>query len=363
MTNKNTEYDIKEYKDAVNNGNYTVEFQKSKFTVSIKGSRRLLFHIPRQLIGDNAEFFYGKDLAIQLSPEYDHYNLEKKTTITYSTLPMRSLNLFIDCLLRMLINDDMELIARWFIAGGDNYLKSERDVDSLFIYSIDLRKYEEGVLYISNKRREMFEELKSELSAYTRRFKEELTAGKIFHEKELIEICPEIKSILKKYIDDGHLSKHPSKEIRNHPTCTINDLLRMLIKDDMELLARWFMFCGDSYLDLHGTKDVDSLFIEYIDHHKYKEDNEIILSKKREMFEELKSELSVYTRRFKEALTKRSVYYNSYLSVICLDIKNILKKYIKDDAFVEHPADKIPTFKKRGTVDTYQELYYTCWEQ
>ena len=363
MTHKNTEYDFKEYKDAVNNGNYDVQFKKSKFIVSIKDSRRLSFHIPGGSIGNRAEFFYGKDLAIQLLTDFDYYNLEKKTTIGYSTLPMRSLNLFIDCFLRILINDDLELIARWFIAGGDKYLKSVRDVDSLFIYSIDLHKYEEGVLYISKKRREMFEQLKSELSVYTRRFKEALTAGKIFHESDLIEICAKIKSILKKYIDDYFLSKHPSKEIRNNNTCTINDLLSTLINDDLELIARWFIFGGDSWLDLHGTKYVDSLFISHIDQHKYKEDNEIVLSKKREMFEELKNELSVYTRRFKEALTKRSVYYNSYLYEICLDIKNILKKYIKDDALVEHPADKIPTFKKRGTIDTYQELYYTCWEQ
>ena len=233
MTNKNTEYDIQSYEEAVNNGNYTVEFKKSKFTVSIKDSRKLSFHIPGGLLGHRSEFFYGKELAIQLSTDY--YYREKNTTIEYSTLPMRSLNLFIDCFLRIIINDDFELIARWFIAGGDKYLKSVRDVDSLFISRID--------------------------------------------------------------------------------------------------------------------------------RHKYKEYNEIVLPEKREMFEALKSELSAYTRSFKEALTKRSVYYNSYLSEICLDIKNILKKYIKDDALVEHPEDKIPTFRKRGTIDMYDEVYYECWEQ
>jgi hypothetical protein len=234
MNNKNTEYDIQEYEEAVNNGNYDVQFKKSKFIVSIKDSRKLSFHIPGGLLG-NAEFFYGKELAIQLSTDY--YYREKNTTIEYSTLPMRSLNLFIDSLLRILINDDLELIARWFIVGGDS----------------------------------------------------------------------------------------------------------------------WF--------DYNGTEYVDSLFISRIDRHKYKEDNEIVLSEKREMFEELKSEFRAYTRSFKEALTKRSVYYNSYLSEICLDIENILKKYIKDDALVEHPEDKIPTFRKRGTIDMYDEVYYSCWEQ
>ena len=263
MTNKNTEYDIQSYEEAVNNGNYTVEFKKSKFTVSIKDSRKLSFHIPGGLLGHRSEFFYGKELAIQLSTDY--YYREKNTTIEYSTLPMRSLNLFIDCFLRIIINDDFELIARWFIAGGDNYLKSEKDVVSLFISRMNLHKYKSRMNrhkykeyneIVLQEKREMFEALKSELSAYTRSFKEALTKRSVYY--------------------NG-----------------------------------WIHFSAN---------------------------------------------------RFKEALTKRSVYYNSYLSEICLDIKNILKKYIKDDALVEHPEDKIPTFRKRGSLDMSDELDYSCWE-
>lgn len=249
-----TNNDIQEYKDAVESGNYDVQFKKSKFIVSIQDSRKLSFHIPGTLLG-NVEFWYGKELAIQLSPDY--YYREKNTTIEYSTLPMRSLNLFIDCFLRIIINDDWELLARWFIAGGDKYLKSAGDVDSLFMYNIDLHKYAEGAPYISNKQREMFEGLKSELSVYTRSFKEALTKRSVHY--------------------NG-----------------------------------WLHF---------------------------------------------------RSKRFKEAMTKGTVYYNSYLSEICYEIKSILKKYIKDDALVEHPEDKIPTFRKRGTIDMYDEVYYSCWEQ
>ena len=184
---------------------YTVKFKGQYFYTLINGGE-LSFRLPSECeILDPEEFLYCDYVAIQLMPE------NNSSDTAYAIISMRHLHAFIDGFLRIILDDDLEFIVRWFIEDGRDRL-SYQSAEEILIECIDPDKCEEE--NVSNKKLKMLEQLKSELSNYTRNFKKALLKEWPYsYESDLENICSVIKEIMEDYIQYDELDKHPKYKI------------------------------------------------------------------------------------------------------------------------------------------------------
>ena len=179
---------------------YTVKFKGQYFYILINGGE-LSFRLPSECeILDPEEFLYCEYVAIQVMPEENSYDT------AYAIISMEHLQAFIDGFLRIILDVDLDGIVRWFIDDGKNRLNYQ-SAEEILIECLDTDKCEEE--NVSN----LLEALKSELSAYTRNFKEALTKRSVFIDSDLENICRVIKEIMEDYIQYDELDKHPKYKI------------------------------------------------------------------------------------------------------------------------------------------------------
>ena len=179
---------------------YTVKFKGQYFYTLINGGE-LSFLIPSECIVYHETFLYCDHVAIQLMPEEDSYDT------AYAIISMSHLHAFIDGFLRIILDDDLEGIVRWFIDDGHDRLNYE-SAEEILIECIDPDKCEEENVF------NRLEALKSELSDYTSKFKKALLKEWPYsYESDLENICSTIKEIMEDYIQYDELDKHPKYKI------------------------------------------------------------------------------------------------------------------------------------------------------
>ena len=181
---------------------YKVKFKGQYFYTLINGGE-LSFRIPSECeVLDPEEFLYCEYVAIQVMPEENSYDT------AYAIISMEHLQAFIDGFLRIILDVDLDGIVRWFIEDGRDRLNYQSAEEIL----IECIKCEEE--NVSNKKLKMLEQLKSELSDYTRNFEKALLKEWPYsYESDLENICSVIKEIMEDYIQYDELDKHPKYKI------------------------------------------------------------------------------------------------------------------------------------------------------